>query len=125
MGLAPNVTSGCYVMRSDGTIELTSNITDDTPLGEQEEVLEEGAVPKQAGPQKKPPKTWEEKTPDERMLEAVMGWEGGNHPVFADDFEGHWKPEDDLPPDDPLQCRKVRRAVTKEIRKLNKKWVKR
>ena len=55
LGLAPNVTSGCYVMRSDGTIELTSNITDDTPLGEQEEVLKDGVVPKQAGPEKKPP----------------------------------------------------------------------
>ena len=74
LGLAPNVTNGCYVMRSDGTVELTSDITDDTPLGDQEEVLKEGVVPKQAGNQPKPPKAWEEKTPEEKMLEAVVGW---------------------------------------------------
>ena len=48
-------------MRSDGTVELTSNITEDPPLGEQEEVLKDGAYPRQAGNEAKPPQTWEEK----------------------------------------------------------------
>ena len=98
-------------MRSDGTVELTSNITEDPPLGEQEEVLKDGAYPRQAGNEAKPPQTWEEKTPEERMLEAVMGFEGGNHPVFDPNFQGEWKPEDDLPPDDPFQTRQVRRDI--------------
>ena len=87
LGLAPNVTNGFYVMKSDGVIELTSNITEDTPLDEQEEFLKDGVNPKEAGKEAKPPKTWEQKTPEERMLEAVMGFEGGNHPVFWSDGE--------------------------------------
>ena len=75
LGLAPNVTNGFYVMRSDGVIELTSNITEETPLGEQEELLKEGVNPRQAGKEAKPKKPWEEMTPEERMLEAAMGFE--------------------------------------------------
>ena len=44
--------------------------------------------------------------------------------MFEQEFLGHWKPEDDLPPDDPLQCRKVKRATTKALKKFNKKMSK-
>ena len=36
------------------------------------------------------------------MLETVMGFEGGNHPVFDLNFQGVWNAEDELPQDDPF-----------------------
>ena len=43
------------MIRSDGVIELTSNITEDTMLGEQKPVLGEGIQPRLAGPEPKAP----------------------------------------------------------------------
>ena len=116
LGLAPNVTNGFYVMRSNGVIELTSNITEDTPLGERKDLSNDGVSPKQAGKEAKPPKTWEEKTPEERMLEAVMGFEGGYHPIFAADFQGEWSIHDEIPPDDPFAQQSVMKNIAKAMK---------
>ena len=102
LGFAPNVTSGFYVMRSDGVIELTSNITEETTLDKEEELLKEGVNPRQSGLEAKPKKSWEEMTPEERMLEDIMGFAGGNHPVFDPNFQGEWNAWDEFPPDDPF-----------------------
>ena len=113
--MRPNVTNGYYVLQSNGLIELTSNITEDTVLGDEGEFLKDDVIPKQGGKEAKPPKTWEEKTPEERMLEAVMGFEGGNHPIFRSDFKGEWKPSDDLPPDDPFSEQFNKKAMAKAL----------
>ena len=39
LGFAPGVTNGYFVMRPDGKVELTSNITEDTMLDDPEAVL--------------------------------------------------------------------------------------
>ena len=41
LGFAPNVTNGYFVMRGDGKIELTSNITEETSFDEQRELQQQ------------------------------------------------------------------------------------
>ena len=112
LGFAPNVTNGFYVMRSDGVIELTSNITEDPVFGEQQPVLGDGIQPRQAGPEPKPPA---EKTPEEMMLEAVMGFEGGGGPFWDKDVE-EWNIYDHIPPDDPFATQSVMKNIAKAMK---------
>ena len=63
-------------MRSDGVIELTSNITDGTALDEPKPVLQDDQKPRQPSKEKaSDPEP--EKSPEERMLAAITGFEGG------------------------------------------------
>ena len=72
LGYAPGVTNGYFVMRGDGVIELTSNITDDTALDEPKPVLQDDQKPRQSSKEKASyPEP--EKPPEEPMLLAVMG----------------------------------------------------
>ena len=75
LGFAPGVTNGFYVMRGDGTIELTSNITEDTMLDEPEPVLKDDVVPGQASNEQEIDDV--DKTPEQRMMDAIMGFAGG------------------------------------------------
>ena len=75
LGYAPGVTEGYFVMKDDGTIELTSNITEDTVLDEPQPVLADDVLPRQESKEKNIPQ--EKKTPEELMLEAILGVEGG------------------------------------------------
>ena len=72
--------------------------------------------PKQGGKEAKPPKTWGEKTSEERMLEAVMGFEGGNHPIFDSNFQGEWSVSDELPPDDPFAQQLVKENIAQAMK---------
>ena len=54
-------------MRADGETELTSNITEDTVFDEPKPVLEDQQQPRQS---------LNEKTAEEKMFEAIMGFEG-------------------------------------------------
>ena len=101
-------------MRSDGIIELTSKITEATALDEPKPVLQDDQKPRQSS-KEKAPEPEPEKSPEERMLEAVMGFEGGNHPIFRSDFTGTWRLEDDLPPDDPFTEQVNKKAMTKAL----------
>ena len=103
-------------MKSDGVIELLSNITEDPVFGEPEPVLGDGIQPRQAGPEPKPPA---EKTPEEKMLEIVMGFEGGGGP-FWDNFWDNdakkvkeWSIYDHIPPDDPFATQSVMKILQK------------
>ena len=62
-------------MRGDGTIELTSNITEDTMLDEPEPVLKDDVVPGQASNEQEIDDV--DKTPEQRMMDAIMGFAGG------------------------------------------------
>ena len=75
LGYAPNVTHGYFIMRSDGIIELTSNITEDTKLDEPEPVLQENQQPRLSARKQKGPQFI--RTTDDRMVDAIMGVEGG------------------------------------------------
>ena len=56
------------------------------------------------------------------MLEAVMGFEGGNHPVFDQDFQGEWNIKDEIPPDDPFEQRQARRSLAKAVKNGKEDW---
>ena len=57
-------------MRGDGVIELTSNITDDTALDEPKPVPQDDQEPRPSKEKASDPEP--DKSPEERMLEAVM-----------------------------------------------------
>ena len=75
LGFAPGVTEGYFVMRGDGTIELASNIIEDTALDEPQPILADDVVPGQAS--KEQDVEPEKKSLAELMMDAILGWEGG------------------------------------------------
>ena len=83
------------MIRSDGVIELNSNITEDTVFDEQKPVLKDDQEVRQAGPEPKPLK---EKTSEENMLEAVMGFAGGEGWIDKE----NWTIYDHISLDDPF-----------------------
>ena len=52
LGYAPGVTNGYFVMRGDGVIEVTSNITDDTALDAPKPVLQDDQKPRPSSKEK-------------------------------------------------------------------------
>ena len=94
-------------MRADGSIELTSNITEDTVFDEPEPVLSEEVLP---GRKVKFGDVMEdnEKTPEQRMEDAIMGFQGG---VGWQDEDSPLGPYNTEPLDDPLTELSIRKAV--------------
>ena len=91
LGFAPNVTNGYYVMNQHDKIELTSNIADNPNFDAKEDLMELRPT-EQPDPPQDPLYTEKEL----RVLEAVMGPEGG----------GGWFWQEDTAldePDDPMQ----------------------
>ena len=85
-------------MRPDLKVELTSNITEDTILDEPSPVLTEDQ--KLGQDSKQEPESNEEETiPGQRMLEAIMGFAGGEGWINEDRPDKVWNT--DLL-DDPL-----------------------
>ena len=109
LGFAPGVTNGYFIMRTDGSIELTSNITEDTVFDEPEPVLSEEILP---GRKVRFGDVMEddEKTPEQRMEDAIMGFQGG---VGWQDEDSPLGPYNTEPLDDPLTELSIMKAVKK------------
>ena len=71
LGFAPNVTNGYFVMRGDGNIELTSNITEEPLIDEPIPVLKDNQLPRNSS-RGQAQVQQEEKSPEERMMDVVM-----------------------------------------------------
>ena len=95
-------------MRGDGTIELTSNITEDTALDEPQPVLADDVVPGQAS--KEQDVEPEKKSPEELMMDAILGWEGG---VSWQDENSPLKVYSTDPLDDPFSELSIKAAAKK------------
>ena len=108
LGYALGVTEGYFVMRGDGTIELTSNIADDTVLDEPQPLLADDVVPGQQS--KEQDIEQEKKSPEELMLEAVLGFEGG---VGWQDEDSPQKVHNTNPLDDPFSEVFIKAAAKK------------
>ena len=96
-GFAPNVINGYFVMRQDGKVELTSTITEETIFDEPEPAL---AYDQQPGQTLKDISIEEgdEKTDQERMEGAVMGFAGGEGWYWNGGEDKVWNT---MPQDDP------------------------
>ena len=50
------------------------------------------------------------------MLEAVMGFEGGNHPIFDPNFQGELSISDEILPDDPFVQQLVKKNIAQAMK---------